>query len=108
MIYCHYGVSLYGNVFFFYDDEFNLNKSRKRKNEKKKKIKSKVLLTNHIIRLCLEGNGNKGIPRLNYEKKKGKNIKLLRNTYQSYVLVPVINCKICDLEKFTDKYTVHS
>lgn len=74
----------------------------------KKRTKSKEMLTNHIITLCREGNGNKGIARLNLEKKKRKNIKLLKNTYQSHLLVPVINCKIFDLEKFTDKYTVHS
>lgn len=38
----------------------------------KKRTKSKEMLTNHIITLCREGNGNKGIARLNLEKKKKK------------------------------------
>lgn len=38
----------------------------------KKRTKSKEMLTNHIITLCREGNGNKGIARLNLEKKKEK------------------------------------
>lgn len=76
--------------------------------------KSKEMLTNHIITLCREGNGNKGIPnqiksnKIENLKKEGEKILLMTNTYQSYILVPDTNLKICKLEKFTGKYTVHS